>query len=188
MQHQMAEGLKQEDLPAIILESVTRDTQADYCQVGEKAYREHYLHLWPEQDPSPYLRKSFTTGVVLEELGNEDNLLFIIRLEGEAIGIAKLVRGRPLSGTELPKPIYLEKIYLLKEHTGKGYGQQVLKALHDLSREEGGESIYLLTMRRGRALSFYQKLGYRILREEILPFENAIPEERGMYLLARSLV
>lgn len=188
MQHQMAESLKPQDLPAISLESVTRDTQADYCKLGEKAYRDHYLHLWPEQDPSPYLQKSFTKGVVLEELENEDNLLYIIRLEGEGIGIAKLVRRRPLPETELPKPIYLEKIYLLKEHTGKGYGQQVLKALHHISREEGGESIYLLTMRKGRALPFYQKLGYRILRAEMLPFENAIPEERGMYLLASSLV
>ena len=159
MQHQMADGLKQEELPSIILESVTTETQADYCRLGEKAYRQHYLHLWPGQDPTPYLQKSFTKEVVQDELKREENLLFIIRQEGKGIGIAKLVRERPVPEIELPAPIYLEKIYLLKEHTGKGNGQKVLNALHSVSREGGGKSIYLLTMRKGRALPFYQKLG-----------------------------
>ncbi len=187
MQHQMAGELRREKLPGIVLEPVHSETWSDYCRLGENAYREHYLHLWPGQDPSPYLQKSFTKEVVQNELSSKDNLLFIIRLAGEGIGIAKLVLNRPPAQIELPAPVYLEKIYLLKEHTGRGFGRQVLTALHALSHKKGGESIYLLTMRKGKALTFYQEIGYHILREEMLPFENAIQEERGMYLLARSL-
>jgi GNAT superfamily N-acetyltransferase len=83
--------------------------------------------------------------------------------------------------------VFLEKIYLLKAFTGMGYGEQVLLALHAQARNEGSRSIYLATMKKGRALSFYKKLGYQVLKEEILPFENAVPKERGMFLLGRSL-
>jgi GNAT superfamily N-acetyltransferase len=183
----MEEVLNHPKKADILLEPVRPETRETYCLLGEKAYRQHYLHLWPKEDPSPYMKTNFAVMGVLKELKNAQNLLFIIRMDGEGIGIAKLVRGRTLPGMELPEPIYLEKVYLLKKHTGKGYGTQVLSALHAVSSREGGKSIYLLTMKKGRALAFYQKLGYRILREEKLPFENAIPEERGMYLLARAL-
>ncbi len=187
MQHQMEEKLGGPGQIQIFLEPVSGETVELYCRLGEKAYRDHYLHLWPRKDPSPYIHTSFTPGVVQLEMTEEDNLHFIVRYVNDAIGIAKLVLNRNPKGLDLPAPVYLEKIYLLKDHTGMGIGAQVLLALHDLSSKRGMRYIYLATMQKGRALSFYLKMGYTILREEILPFENAIPEEKGMFLLGRNL-
>ncbi|WP_163692998.1 GNAT family N-acetyltransferase [Muriicola jejuensis] len=171
----------------IFLEPVSGETAELYCRLGEQAYRDHYLHLWPRKDPSPYIHTSFTPRVVQSEMTEQDNLHFILRFGVDAIGIAKLILNRNPKGLEFPAPVYLEKIYLLKDHTGMGIGEQVILALHTLSRKRGMGYIYLATMQKGRALSFYLKMGYEILRKETLPFENAIPEEKGMFLLGRNL-
>lgn len=182
------EGELEEQSPFTVqLEPVSVQTLHHYCKVGEQAYRDHYLHLWPDQDPSPYIDTSFRTHVVQKELAQENNLHFLIRYGNSNIGIAKLILNKNPEGLVFPDPVFLEKIYLIKEHTGKGIGPTILEALHGLCMQLEMEYICLATMRKGRALSFYQKMGYEILREEVLPFENAIPEERGMYLLGRSL-
>ncbi|GGD56778.1 GNAT family N-acetyltransferase [Muriicola marianensis] len=183
----MEEKLEERGQPTIQLEPVIVETLDLYCKIGEQAYRDHYLHLWPDQDPSPYIENSFRARLVQTELVQKNNLHYLVRSGATIIGIAKLVLNKNPKGLIFSDPVFLEKIYLLKEYTGKGYGPKVLSTLHDRARQLGMGYICLSTMQKGRALSFYLKMGYEILREEVLPFENAIPEEKGMYLLGRSL-
>lgn len=187
MQHKMEEKLEKPAQPNIQLEPVSSETIDLYCKVGEQAYRDHYLHLWPDQDPSPYVDTSFRSRLVKTELVQKNNLHFLIRSGETTLGIAKLVLNKNPEGLIFPKPVFLEKIYLLKDYTGMGIGPTVLSVLHAMCRQMGMGYISLTTMQKGRALSFYLKMGYEILRKEVLPFENALAEERGMYLLGRSL-
>ncbi len=181
MQHQMETELK----PKIQLIPLAPEGIGLYCKLGEQAYRDHYLHLWPDRDPSPYIDTSFTREIVTQELGDPNNLHFLMRAGKEYIGIAKVIKNQKPPELELPKPLFLEKIYLLGAFTGQGFGEDTLLSLHELAREMGRQSVYLLTMRKGRALAFYHRMGYKVLREAHLPFENAVQEERGMYLLGK---
>lgn len=187
MQYKMEGKLEDRGQPTIQLEAVRAETLDLYCEIGEQAYRDHYLHLWPGQDPSPYIEKNFRPRVVHTDLTHKNNLHFLVISGKITVGIAKLILNKNPEGLVFSEPVFLEKIYLLKDHTGRGIGPAVLSALHAESRKRGMCYICLATMQKGRALSFYLKMGYEILREEVLPFENAIQEERGMYLLGRSL-
>jgi len=159
----------------------------EYCRLGEQAYREHYLHLWPNSDPSPYLESSFTGTILNKEYRDPNAVHFIIRKESTGIGILKLQHRTSFEGYKNEAALLLEKIYLIREHTGKGYGKIILALVEVYARDLEKKSILLDTMKKGRALSFYINYGFRVVGEKELPFQNALQEERGMYLLFKEL-
>jgi len=170
-----------------VLEPLIKKTFDIYCKVGEQAYRDHYLHLWPGEDPAPYINSSFTKEILNSETSEKNTFHFLVKSGIEVIGILKLIVGEDIPKIPLPRPMYLEKIYLLRKHTGKGYGKQVLLQVEKLAKEHSAKSIWLATMKKGFPLRFYQNIGFEIIGEQQLPFEKSIPEERGMYLLCKRL-
>ncbi len=169
------------------LEPLSVATFSIYCKIGEQAYRDHYLHLWPREDPSPYIESSFTKVVLKEEVKDPDCSHFVIRCGNEGIGILKLIRDKGIGEIPHKGSMLLEKIYLLRKFTGKGHGKQVLEQLETIALQYDIRHLWLATMKKGRALQFYQELGYSIIGEQELPFENAKPDEKEMYLLAKKL-
>jgi GNAT superfamily N-acetyltransferase len=81
----------------------------------------------------------------------------------------------------------LEKIYLIRAYTGKGHGKIILGLVEAYARDVKKKSILLDTMKKGRALAFYKSFGFRVVGEKELPFQNALQEEKGMYLLYKAL-
>jgi GNAT superfamily N-acetyltransferase len=169
------------------LEPLSEATFATYCKIGEQAYRDHYLHLWPGEDPSPYIENSFKKRVLRKEINDQNTFHFIIRKGSEAIGILKLIRKKGVKDLPQKDAMLLEKIYLLNKFTGQGFGKQILKQTETMALNLQARYIWLATMQKGRALSFYQDLGYAIIGDQKLPFENAREEEKGMFLLVKEL-
>ncbi|WP_435623026.1 GNAT family N-acetyltransferase [Flagellimonas sp.] len=81
----------------------------------------------------------------------------------------------------------IQKIYLLQEHSGKGYGYQLLEILEDYARNLGKRLVWLDTMQNGTALNFYLKNGFVIHKKSRLALPNAIEEERPMLVLTKEI-
>ena len=81
----------------------------------------------------------------------------------------------------------LEKIYLLEEYAGTGLGTQSLKLITAYARSLGKIVLWLDTMKKGRALSFYQEFGFQIVGEKELEFERVLENEKPMYILLYKL-
>jgi len=184
----MERELEQGECGNVRLEPLEPGEHETYCKTGQQAYRDHYLHLWPEQDPSPYIRTSFTNERIAQESREENTLHFMVCLGDRYIGIVKLVKYQQIRDLPQSAPMFLEKIYLLKRYTGKGYGQKILEQIESLSIKQGMKTLWLATMKKGFPLRFYQKYGFNIVGEQQLPFQESIPEERGMYILSKSLM
>ena len=50
-----------------------------YIEVGIKSYKEHYLHLWKNQDPSPFINAFLNKVYVLEALKSTTQLFYLIK-------------------------------------------------------------------------------------------------------------
>jgi GNAT superfamily N-acetyltransferase len=98
-----------------------------------------------------------------------------------------LIKGKGVKNIPHKDSMLLEKIYLLHKFTGKGFGKQILEKLETMALSLKIRHLWLATMKKGRALLFYQELGYAIIGEQDLPFENARQDEKEMYLLAKEL-
>ncbi|QBA64679.1 GNAT family N-acetyltransferase [Muriicola soli] len=183
----MEKELRRNKIHRVQLEPLKAGTQELYCRLGEQAYRDHYLHLWPDRDPTPYISTSFTQTIVSGETKDKTNLHYLVRLGTEYIGIVKLIKFHQINSISLQEPMYLEKIYFLSQYTGKGYGKEILAEIEAISLQGKMKTLWLATMKKGFPLRFYQNLGFEIIGEQELPFKESIPEQRGMYILGKSL-
>ncbi len=96
-----------------------------------------------------------TTHKDLFDIKNYFTKFFVIRFDGEIIGTV----GLKLE--EDDKIIGIKRLYLKKEHRGKGWGRALLEKALDYSREIGGEKVWLRTTEKNaQALKIYKKNGF----------------------------
>ena len=155
-----------------------------YIDVGIQSYHEHYLHLWPEGNPHPYVESSFTREVVHRELLDTNAQHFLILKQNQVVGILKVILNAPLKKYPGKNALLLEKIYLLRSFSGQGIGKICLDIVVEYARSLEKDILWLDTMKKGRALSFYQDFGFRIVGEKKLPFQSALEDQSAMYILA----
>ena len=61
---------------------------------------------------------------------------------------------------------HLNKIYVLPRQQGKNIGKQLLEHVIGLAKEKGGASLQLNVNRNNKALKFYEKQGFTVIRTE----------------------
>ena len=171
----------------IHFEPLTTARFATYIKVGTAAYCQHYLHLWLENDATAYLESSFTIGVLQREEQDKNSALFIINYNGKAVGILKFTINCKLYPFSKKEAIYLDKIYILNEYSGKGIGKKVLQFVVARAKELHKKLLWLDTMQNGPALNFYIKNGFEIHSEKLLHYPKAIENERPMFVLIKKI-
>ena len=158
-----------------------------YCKIGIKAYKEHYLHLWENNDPTPYIEESFTTDVVRHELKDNPSSLWLIYNGDTAVGILKLIKGAPIEPYNSKEALLLEKIYILNEFSGLGIGSLALNWIETYCLNSDKQVIWLETMQIGPALNFYLKNGYHILNVKQLKFDQVLDKQKPMFVLLKKV-
>ena len=158
-----------------------------YIQTGTRAYNDHYRHLWPEGDTTPYLTHNFTREKVITELQLSGIRNWIVEASNEAVGICKLVFNTNLQAFSEADGLFIEKIYLVRTATGMGYGSRLFASFEAMAQEAGLPYIWLEAMQKGPALQFYLQNGYRIFGPTRIPFSQAIEAERPMWIMLKEL-
>lgn len=169
------------------LDPLTQETIAEYISIGKQSYHEHYLHLWKNRDPEPYISRSFTEEVVSVDLKNPNLKHFLVKLEDKTAGIVKLVVDSPLDEHAPHVSLLAQKIYLLQDYSGKGLGKEVLQLIEQYAKKLGKKILWLDTMQKGGPIKFYLKQGFQIKKESELEIPGAIPSEKPMWVLTKQL-
>ncbi|KAB7531338.1 GNAT family N-acetyltransferase [Flagellimonas olearia] len=171
----------------VTLEIVNLARLDTYCSVGQKSYREHYLHLWENEDPTPYIAHSLEKSVVMQELEDPNAAHYLVKVGQEVAGIVKLVKNCGIDELSDDISLKAEKIYLLKAHSGKGLGKKVLQLIKQEALALKKKVIWLDTMQKGNPIQFYQKNGFVVKRESELTLAGAKASEKAMYILTKTL-
>jgi GNAT superfamily N-acetyltransferase len=95
-------------------------------------------------------------------------------------GFIKLNKNKPLPGDAADRSLELERIYLLKEVSGKGIGTQVLNKVINYCKQQSINILWLKSMDSSDSLFFYKKRGFKIIGTERLPFEGFKDEYRNL--------
>lgn len=174
-------------LSAMKMIPVSIDTINSYIEVGKNSYCQHYLHLWPANNPAPYIENNYTTEVVQQDLKDPNLLHYTISKDNEIVGILKIVVDAAVAQYSGKESMLLEKIYLLAPYSGQGLGKQCLRHVMDLAVKYGKKVLWLDTMKNGRALAFYLDFGFRIIGEKDLEFPTALEDQKRMCLMVYDL-
>lgn len=158
-----------------------------YIQVGQKSYIQHYLHLWKDRDPAPYFENSFHENAVQKEWEDPNCLLFLINVSGNPAGILKILLNRSIPKANIKDCLFLERIYILNEYSGRGLGTYVMEFIAGLSKKYNKDYVCLESMQKGKALKFYKQQGFAVIGEKLLNYPGLVASERPMYIMGKKL-
>lgn len=151
--------------PSLTIRSAT---EADIQTIGYLAYQ-----IWPfayrdilTLDQLQYmLNKVYSSDSLALQL-QEGHEFLIIEENSTPMGFASYsAYGEPLQ-------YKLHKLYVRTDTQGKGLGKSLLEEVVARVRAAGGHSLLLQVNRNNRAVGFYQKMGFRIEREEDISIGN----------------
>ena len=168
-----------------IIQCGIQDVQA-ISDVAIKSYKDFYLHLWHD-DGSWYINRSFSNSIIEQELKHPDHVFFLVNEGEESIGFLKLNINQALKGFADNDSIELERLYLIKSATGKGYGRQAMNFCFDYASRLNKDIIWLKAMDTSDAVGFYETVGFHHCGTLTLDFPQMKKEFRGMVVMMKRL-
>ncbi|HEY8559938.1 MAG TPA: GNAT family N-acetyltransferase [Pyrinomonadaceae bacterium] len=149
--------------------------------IGIRSYLPHYSHLWKPGGVDWYMDRCFGDDALRKDFSDPNIEYYIIADESQNVGILKLVLQKPLIDSAIVNALYLEKIYFIKEWTGKGAGGKLMRFTIERARELKRECVWLMAMDTAeKPISAYERAGFAVHSRTRLDFSFMKEEFRGM--------
>lgn len=129
-------------------------------QIAEETWRPTYSHILTEEQTLYMLDLMYAADVLQKQIEGTVEF-FMVAVDDEAIGYFAI---EP-QGDRQAK---LHKIYLRPQQKTKGTGTAVIAYLKNWAITRGIETIELNVNKYNSAVSFYEKMGFELIREMIL--------------------
>ncbi len=139
-------------------------------QLADVAFRDTYKDIL-SADQMEYMMEWMYSSESMEGQMDEGHVYFIVSDGNRNVGYLSL---EPHGSTEGVNVYHLQKLYLLPEEQGKGYGRRMFQFAVDYVRGQGNlpSRIELNVNRNNTALTFYEHLGMRRLCQGDFPIGN----------------
>jgi diamine N-acetyltransferase len=183
------------------IHAVEEKDVAELSDIAHRAYTDHYTYLWQDEG-AWYTQKMYNESQLLSEIQDSNVAYYIVSQNKIPLGFIKLKKDYPLSigasglsfghgeGSEiaLPNALYIDRIYFVKEATGKGIGKVCFDFIEKIALTEKKDSLWLMAMDCSvDAIRFYEKQGFEKCGSWALDFEIMKPELRGMVIFYKQL-
>jgi len=168
------------------IETCTQDDIKDLVEVSTKSYMEHYVYLWLDNGTN-YIKTNFNTDKISEEISDPNSHFFLIRDGQYSVGLIKLNINCKTNNFSEALALELERIYLIKDYSGKGLGKKAIQFVIDFARTKGKQIIWLKAMQSSMAVEFYKKHGFIIVGETTLNYPEIKSEFQKMFIMYLNL-
>lgn len=176
----------------IVFQRLNYDDAKELSLLAKDIYKEHYLHLWHDGGADWYMNEyAYCPEKLKNELADINNSYFIVFEGMKAIGYLKIKLYSVLEGAEHLDTMEIERIYLHKTATGRGFGKKLIQFAIAIAQEQNKQLVFLKAMDSSHdAIAFYQKLGfeqYGLFRLPMPTFNLMKEAYRGMVIMKRDL-
>lgn len=154
--------------------------------IGIESYVPHYAHMWKLHGLEWYLERCFGDEFLKNEIADPNVEYYIISCAGQNIGILKLVLQKPLPSSDIENALYLEKIYFIKEWTGKGVGRELMNFTIGRARQINCDCVWLVAMDTAdKPIAAYERAGFTIHSRQRLDFDLLLEEFKGTFVMKK---
>ncbi len=128
--------------------------------LADEIWHEYFPCILSDEQIDYMVDKFQSEHAMREQVASKGYRYYFIEDGGSVIGYTGLVPEGDV--------LFISKVYLLKEHRGKGLGTQAIKSIFDICSKEGFRSAYL-TVNRGnaQAIRAYERNGFRTVRSQV---------------------
>ena len=158
----------------------------DLLFVAKISYQDHYTYLW-DDDGSNYINANFNINQLQKELANPNAQFYLLYHLEKLVGFVKLNLNSEVNIYSPIEALELERIYFVKEATGKGLGKTVLEFVIDLAKKRNKTIVWLKAMNSSQSVKFYKTNQFEIIDEMILPYEFMKDEFRKILTMSREI-
>lgn len=130
---------------------------AEMSAMATEIVRDHFDPIIGKAQ-NDYMIARFQTVEAIEEQLAHGSRYYFAELDGRRVGFLAFY---PKNGV-----MYLSKFYLFRQERGKGYAWQMLEFLKEATRQANLKVIELNVNRNNSAIFAYEKMGFKVAREE----------------------
>ena len=143
--------------------------------LGAVTFYEAYFEQDDPHSLAEYIRESFAPDEIRAQIEDENAEFYIIFLDQNAVGYAKLRTGSKADGIESENSVELQRIYVVERVFGKGVGERLLRHCLETARARGFETLWLGVWEENRrAQRFYEKHGFRRVGTLTFPYGDTV--------------
>lgn len=130
-------------------------------EISRQTFFEAFSAENTEENMKKYLDEGFSTNRLTTELNDPNSEFYFAELDGAAIGYIKLNGGQSQTDLKDDNALEIERIYVLKEYSGRKVGQLLYEKALQVARTSNAAYIWLgVWEENARAISFYKKNGF----------------------------
>jgi ribosomal protein S18 acetylase RimI-like enzyme len=143
------------------------------AEFGARTFSETFAADNSPADMAAYLASSFSEAQQTAELADPESTFHIARSNGVAVGYAMLRTGSVLDPVTDDNPIELVRLYVSREHLGRGVGAALMRVCISEASRHGHRTLWLGVWEHNhRAQSFYRKWNFHQVGTHIFQLGN----------------
>lgn len=146
--------------------------------LANKIWRQAYASILSEEQISFMLKEIYEPAVLSSQISNGVPF-HIAEYDNKAYGF---ISAMPKE--KHPRIYRIEKLYILKEAQGLGIGKKLINRIEDLAKNKGSSTLELNVNRNNPATKFYEKEGFKIIKEADIPYHHFILND---YIMQKSI-
>lgn len=165
--HQRMKGwqgrLIERDIMRLRIRECREDEIEELQRISYITYDETFRHLNTPETMQKYLSESFNRDKLLGELRNPDSTFYLMHIDDSLVGYLKLNEAPAQNDINDPMALEIERIYIYKQHQGKGLGKKLMKFALEKAAERKKRYAWLGVWEKNEnAIAFYEKSGFKI--------------------------
>jgi ribosomal protein S18 acetylase RimI-like enzyme len=133
-------------------------------QLAEKTWWPTYSVILAAEQIQYMLDTIYSEASLKKVMENGSQTFILLEDERGSQGFAAYGKRK-----EQPSVFKLHKIYVLPDNQGKGYGRKLIQEVCKRIQQEGANCLDLNVNRHNPAKQFYERIGFRVIREEDIP-------------------
>lgn len=129
--------------------------------ISRETFYESFADQNTEEDMQLFLDEQFNTAMLMAEVEEPHHTFFIISVDDEVAGYAKLKDNTHPQLSDHSRAIEISRFYARKQMIGKGIGKAMMLHLIDHARSLNKNIIWLgVWEHNARAIAFYSTFGF----------------------------
>ncbi|WP_079912640.1 GNAT family N-acetyltransferase [Paenibacillus sp. 32352] len=143
----------------------TEEEVTDLARLAAEIWNEYFITIISREQIDYMVQKFQSYPALTDQLKHQGYEYYFMKLNGSNIGYmgVKQEEGK----------LFLSKLYILKEHRGRGFASRAMEFLVELCRKRGLSAIWLTVNRYNDAtIAVYEKKGFKKLRTQVADIGN----------------
>lgn len=169
-----------------IIEPCKTEHLTELQTISQQCFIETFAKFNSTENLNYYLKNNYSLNQLLQELQNKNSFFYFFKYNNQIVAYLKLNKYPSQSDFNFEDALEIERIYVLSEYKGKGFGKELIHFSFNKAKEFNLKKIWLGVWENNKpALNFYEKLGFYKINEHVFKLGN---DNQIDYILQKDLI